>query len=95
MLRPWKKLQVFTCISCVHKEFSHFEGVGFYQPFSKGLDPASLPDLCLANNDLEGAVGHMLAILPHAHLMLTDLLRSKGDTCGGEQKQDITFKKKC
>lgn len=53
--------------------------MGLHQAFAERLDSAGLADLRLTNHDFKGAVGHMDAVLPHAHFVLADLLGSERD----------------
>lgn len=77
----WSGRREPTSIPRVHKEFSHFESVRLDQPFPEGLHSAGLADLRLADHYFERAVGHVHPILPHAHLVLANLLRGERDAC--------------
>ena len=75
-----------TCVPGVHEELCHLEGVRLGQAFAEGLDAAGVADLRLAHHDLEGAVSHVRAVLPHVDLVLAHLLGREGDAWEEERR---------
>lgn len=74
-----------TCITSVHDELCHLEGVPLREALAPDPHLASVSDLRRPHQDLEGAVGDVLTTLAHAHHMLPHLLGGEGDACGEAQ----------